>query len=713
MVRFTQVGYSTEVIEVNISEINVRSTVVLSSIRELETIEVYGKSQGEEQEEKGFQVDIVKLKNQQNITSDINQILKTTSGINIRESGGLGSDFVLSLNGLSGNQIRYFIDGVPMENFGSALTLNNFPIGLVESVEVYKGAIPIHLSADALGGAINIITNKTLKSFIDAGYSFGSFQTNRISLNSRYVFKNRTSISVSSFFNSTANNYWMDSIPVYDLELGNSHGYQRVQRWHDQYKSGMARIEFVIFKRKWVDKFAISATVAANRKNYQHPNNNLTKIFNDLHTINKTGLFTLNYSKRIKKIKITAFSTVGFIEESIIDTGDFKFNWNADYIQRDSTDPSGELFELKSYFIQTDFILRNQVGGSYDLNEQHNLESHYNSNYLIRNGNDLVNEFNISFESPNYIRKDILSLGYTFKSKNERVKTNVFVKQYWFSGKIITQDYDSNEIISEPKSTNLGCGLAMSYQLNKVLRLKSSIEKAYRIPEAFEVLGDGIYINPNPNLLPENSLNYNGGLSIIKQIRKLEINSSSNFFYRLSDNFIRFNPLGPFGQFENLQRTQSVGIESGLKLNWNRKFLVSINATYQNITDKAEFDEGLPNINYQSRIPNVPWLFGNASIGYQMKIKNESQRMQFNLSTNYIHEFFLKWKNLGSSFSKHIIPTQFVQDFNIEYSFGKGKYNTSLTVQNIFNKTVYDNFSIPRTGRTIYMKIRCQLINNK
>jgi len=52
-----------------------------------------------------------------------------SSGINVRQSGGIGSEFNCSLNRLLENQIRYFIDGIPMKYFGSALT---FPVNLVE-----------------------------------------------------------------------------------------------------------------------------------------------------------------------------------------------------------------------------------------------------------------------------------------------------------------------------------------------------------------------------------------------------------------------------------------------------------------------------------------------------------------------------------------------------------------------------------------------------
>jgi len=133
-------------------------------------------------EESGFNVDVINKEDFVNSNKDINQILNTTAGINIRFEGGLGSDFKLALNGLSDKQIRYFIDGMPMENFGTALTLDNLPTNTVERIEVYKGVIPITLGADALGGAINIITPSYEEDFLDASYSYGSFDTHKIGI---------------------------------------------------------------------------------------------------------------------------------------------------------------------------------------------------------------------------------------------------------------------------------------------------------------------------------------------------------------------------------------------------------------------------------------------------------------------------------------------------------------------------------------------------
>ena len=51
--------------------------------------------------------------------------------VEVREEGGVGSDFDLSINGLSGNSIRYFLDGMPLDTKGSGVSLANLPLSLI------------------------------------------------------------------------------------------------------------------------------------------------------------------------------------------------------------------------------------------------------------------------------------------------------------------------------------------------------------------------------------------------------------------------------------------------------------------------------------------------------------------------------------------------------------------------------------------------------
>jgi len=105
--------------------------------------------------------------------NSINGLVDRTAGVKLREEGGVGSDFDLSISGMSGNSVRYFIDGVPMDTKGTGLTLSNLPISMIDHVEIYKGVVPTWLNSDVLGGAVNIVTNRKRKNYLDVSYGLG------------------------------------------------------------------------------------------------------------------------------------------------------------------------------------------------------------------------------------------------------------------------------------------------------------------------------------------------------------------------------------------------------------------------------------------------------------------------------------------------------------------------------------------------------------
>jgi hypothetical protein len=68
--------------------------------------------------------------------------------------------------------------------------------------------------------------------------------------------------------------------------------------------------------------------------------------------------------------------------------------------------------------------------------------------------------------------------------------------QSFTNGSFITRDIQTVQ-------ENLGYSFASRYSVNSKLLVKISFEKAYRIPQAVEVFGDGILILASPELLPE------------------------------------------------------------------------------------------------------------------------------------------------------------------------------------------------------------------
>jgi outer membrane cobalamin receptor len=673
-------------------------------------VTVRGSGSQERMRQTGYAIEVLETKKQKSFASNLENVIKQSSGVHIRETGGLGSGFKLSLNGLSGNQIRFFVDGIPMENAGSALTLNNYPVNLIEQIEVYKGVVPVSLGADALGGAINIVTQNRQNSFTDASYTFGSFNTHKVSVNTQVSGKGLFA-KFSSFLNHSDNNYTMVDMPVYDVN-GNNTGTQNIQRFHDTYTSGMASLEGGFLDKKAADEWSVKLTYGQNHKDYQNPDNNINRVFGDFSTQSKSLLFSSVYIKEFDSFSLKAYLMGGTVNEQVTDTSTFKYNWAGDAFKREPNDPKGELFERRSLFKMKDKLLRSQLNATYSISATSKFNLNFAHNYLNRTGKDEVDVLNQSFTSPNSISKIILGLSWNYFSKNEKLNASLFGKQYWYSGTIESFDIEGNRSFSNPGFSRMGFGAAVSWHISNALLVKSSFEKAFRTPESFEILGDGKYINPNPLLEPENSWNFNLGGRLNHWAGNTNIRSEINLFNRTSQDFIRFKPLGPFGEYENLNHVLTQGIEGGVSINHNQLIMLDANVTYQNLTDQTEFDEGLPNTNYKSRVPNIPYFFSNARLGVSPNKKKAVNQFAFYWNTRYVHEFFLTWENLGNPNQKYTIPGQLIHDFVADYSLKNGRYSVSFTISNLTNELAYDNFRIQKPGRAFYLKFNW-FIQNK
>jgi outer membrane cobalamin receptor len=90
---------------------------------DMREVHVSGKTEQQQVRSQGFQVIVIDMKTQYNVSRDLNQVLNQTTGVRIREEGGLGSNFNFSLNGFSGNQVKFFLDG--LQWITSALLLHS------------------------------------------------------------------------------------------------------------------------------------------------------------------------------------------------------------------------------------------------------------------------------------------------------------------------------------------------------------------------------------------------------------------------------------------------------------------------------------------------------------------------------------------------------------------------------------------------------------
>ncbi len=112
----------------------------------------------------------------------VGEALDFLSGVDVNV-GGKGEAHV-QVRGLSSNEIKILIDGVPAyETYFRFLDLSQFPVEAIAKIEVIKGLSSVLYGANTLGPVINIVTKKGgEKTLRAASASFGDYHTQNYTL---------------------------------------------------------------------------------------------------------------------------------------------------------------------------------------------------------------------------------------------------------------------------------------------------------------------------------------------------------------------------------------------------------------------------------------------------------------------------------------------------------------------------------------------------
>lgn len=90
---------------------------------------------------------------------DLGDLLVEVPGVNVTRSGGVGDFATVSLRGSNPDEVRFYVDGVPLAvASGGSIDLSTLPLGDVERIEIYRGTTPIGFAESALGGIVAITT---------------------------------------------------------------------------------------------------------------------------------------------------------------------------------------------------------------------------------------------------------------------------------------------------------------------------------------------------------------------------------------------------------------------------------------------------------------------------------------------------------------------------------------------------------------------------
>lgn len=157
-IMFSFIGYETVTKEIKAKGQPVNLNVSLTeSAVSLGEVRVTAKSEARQIREQAMPISVITMHELQGTVSDVSDVLSKTSGVKIRTSGGVGSSSRISVRGLEGKRIGFFIDETPLSDNTDFLDINDIPIDLIDRVEIYKGIVPAKLGGSAVGGAVNIV----------------------------------------------------------------------------------------------------------------------------------------------------------------------------------------------------------------------------------------------------------------------------------------------------------------------------------------------------------------------------------------------------------------------------------------------------------------------------------------------------------------------------------------------------------------------------
>lgn len=229
-----------------------------------------GRNSARQLERSAEAVHVVDLREAREQTADLGEVLARTQGISVRRGGGLGSSTRFSLNGLSSEQIRFLFDGVPLQFSGYPFGIANIPVNLVRRAEVYRGVVPIRFGADALGGAVNLVSAQRDHSHLGASYQVGSFGTHRLSLHGRYRHEPSGFVAGGTAFFDRARNDYLVDVQATDAVGNLLPGRETIRRFHDGYQAqgGTAEVGFV--DQPWARRLLLTAYAASYQKELQH-----------------------------------------------------------------------------------------------------------------------------------------------------------------------------------------------------------------------------------------------------------------------------------------------------------------------------------------------------------------------------------------------------------------------------------------------------------
>lgn len=715
-IEMSFVGYKTrsKTITVTKNKSIFIEAILFEDTQNIDEVIIKGKSKQQKKRESPIKIEVIDVKQLQAQSISLPQVINQTAGVNIRQQGGVGSETTININGLQGNAIRFFRDGIPLDYLGRGFNLSILPVDQLANIEVYKGVLPVSLGADALGGAINFVSKNTSKNSLDISYSFGSFNSHLANLNGYFnIPESKLFVSLASYTNISDNNYKIE-VEIPNKNTGNPQK-NTVERFHDGVESFFTEAKLGVKSTKWADVFEIGYAHFDFNKELQN-NIRLTSAYGEAENKESSNIFSTRYTKKINGLSFDVFGAYSQRKTLFNDTPKNRYDWLGEATPLEKNDNGGEVdITTKAHRNLTFKNYTARLKVTYKLNKKHQLNFNHNYIYQKRTGTDPFGEKaddNIDILSfPATYTRNISGIGLNSTFFDKKIENIILVKRFGIRTSSISVGYSYNGTLPELSDASFGYGNSIKYNISQNRYLRLSYEKTTRIPESWEYFGDGVFIIGNSDLKPEISNNVNVGFySNLDKNNNFSIDI--NTFYRHVKNNIFLRPFGVLSsRYENTDNAKIKGAELTVKGSPIKHIKFNFAVTYQDIRIKSK-DIRFALIN-NARQPNIPYFFSNLGIDYQPETFLRMHNWQFYTHYYFVEKYLLdaveKSKEpplFGSTNNKSVIATQHLVDLGITYKLSKQPLWLNLQVNNVLNTKAYDGFRVQKPNTNFRFKIK-------
>ena len=701
-VWFSFLGYQTFGKKISVKG-QVRSDVSLKEqAEEIGEVTVSGKSVAHQKKEQSMPVTVIDMSNLRGTVSSVQDILLKTVGITLRSSGGVGSSSRISVRGLEGKRIGFFIDELPLGEQTDYIDINDIPIDMIDRIEIYKGVVPARFGGSSLGGAINIVIREYPDKYADLSYGYESYNTHKAQGVFKRNLKQRGLVfGIGGGYTSSDNNYTFDSPFQEGL---------RITRNHDKYRKLIIGGSFKA-KKWWFDEVELEPVFVKTYKEIQG-------IEYDIREAHSQSLMT-GLSNKLEKdnfltegLNLDMFNGLVLTKMNFIDKATRRYEWDGSSYPTPSRYGGEAGYNYPSDSDDKKLTFINKTNLEYILTERHSLN--INSVFSMANGtpkDDLKTLSlgkQVNFNSQ--MRSWISGLTYDFRTLNDVFLNSLTVRHYMYTMHtqmaplFVPGKYDV-----DVSKSDFGVNNAMRYRFLPSLMGKLSAGYEVRIPSETELLGDGIAVIPSPDLLPERNLSANLGL-LFDLTGKHPTNAQieMNFFYMYLQDMIRYTAGLIGAQYQNFGEMRTLGVEFEAKADVLPSLYLYGNTTYQDLRDTRAYEpeSTVPNPTKNKRMPNIPYLMANAGLEFHREnlFGGTGQNTRLFADIAFVEEYYYDFEM--TQLQKRRIPRSTTIDIGFEHSFLNNKVFLSGKVRNITNEKTLSEFNRPLMGINGGVKLR-------